>query len=126
MSFATKRNRGGIDWGVNTKDYPYVTMNELAEKHPDDIWTVRGVYINNKSKYGPAPCLISDGLVLNLPRHMLQTVEEILKDAQDIADIKAGRVLFRLRPYQLDGDSRTFYSIEWLDAAASPEMAYTE
>lgn len=123
MSFASKHNKGGIDWGIETEGFPYHKLEDIYKELQDKPLKVYGAYISNKGKFGPSPALISEGMIVNLPNHMVDTIKQILSSPEDIADIKRGVVFFRVRPYELKDDPRTFYSIEWVDAQAEPERA---
>ena len=120
MSFASKHNKGGIQWGVDTKDFEYWSLKDLLEKDGDEEYILRGLFINkNKSEkelkeYGPSIVAILDDRLVNFPVHMLEEVEGILSDEEDIEDIKAGKVHFTIRSYESHG--KTCYSPNWVDA----------
>ncbi len=121
MSFAAKHNKGGINWGVDTKDFEYFGLKDLLERDGEGTeYILRGLFINkNKSEkelkeYGPSVVAILDDCLVNFPGHLAEEVEGILKDEEDIAEIKSGSVHFTIRTYESHG--KTCYSPNWVDA----------
>lgn len=120
MSFASKHKKGGIQWGIDTKDFEYFKLEDLYEKDGKDAtYQLCGVFINrNKTEkelkeYGPSVVAILGDKLVNLPSHMADEVKEIMGDEEDVADIKAGNVWFRIRSYESHG--KTCYSPDWLE-----------
>lgn len=118
MSFAERHKKGTIDWGINTDDFEYFSLKDLYEMNgPDQEYVVRGVYINKKKSeqqlkdYGVTPVAILEDKLLNLPNHMAAEIEEMLTNEEDIADIKAGKAVFKIRTYESHG--KTCYSPDW-------------
>ena len=118
MSFAERHKKGTIDWGIDTDNFEYFSLKDLYEMNgPDQEYVVRGVYINKKKSeqqlkdYGVTPVAILEDKLLNLPNHMAAEVEEMLTNEEDIADIKAGKAVFKIRPYESHG--KTCYSPDW-------------
>ena len=86
---------------------------------PDFEHQLQGLYINRKSEYGDAPVAITTEFFVNLPEYMLDEVQEILKSSEDIEDIKAGKVGFKVEPYEkkIGKQTKTCYGIRWIDIA---------
>lgn len=114
MSFATKHNKGGINWNVNTDGFTYKSLEELYKASADAIYILRGIYINRRSRYGDAPVAILDKYFVNLPGYLLETCEEMLRDEDTIQDIKAGRAGFEVETYT-SREGRLCYGVHWLD-----------
>ena len=120
MSFASKHKKGGIQWGIETTDFEYFKLQDLYEKDGEGVaYNLLGVFINrNKSEkdlkdYGASVVGILSDKLINLPNHMEEEVKEIMNDEEDVADIKAGKVWFRIRSYESHG--KTCYSPDWLE-----------
>lgn len=120
MSFASKHQKGGIQWGVDTKDMEYFERENLLDINgPDHIYLVKGLFINKNKpekqlkEYGPSIVAILEDKLVNLPNHMLEEVESILEDEEDVADIKAGKVGFKIRKYE--SHNKDCYGIDWID-----------
>lgn len=118
MSFASRHNKGSI-FNCNTEGFEYYSLKELyGNDGPDQVYKVQGIYINRKSEYGDAPVAILNECFANLPQHLLVECEDLLKSQEDIEDIKAGKVGFKIEPYQKEnkkGKLETFYGIQWVD-----------
>lgn len=120
MSFASKHKKGGIQWDIDTKDFEYFKLEDLFKKDPEGTaYNLRGVFINkNKSEkdlkdYGASVVGILSDKLINLPNHMEEEVRDIMNDEEDVADIRAGKVWFRIRSYESHG--KTCYSPDWLE-----------
>lgn len=115
MSFAAKHNKGSIDWGVNTEGYGYISRAEAYKEKPEAVHTLKGLYINTKGNFGDHPVAICDGYFIDLPENLLDDVKEILKSEEDINDIKAGKVGFKIEEYQSEKFKKICYGIRWSD-----------
>ena len=116
MSFATKHNKGGVNWGIETKDFEYFSLKDLYEKDGEGKeYILKGCFINtkNSSEYGPSVVGILEDKMVNLPSHMEEEVKAILKDEEDINDIKAGKVAFVIQPYKSHG--KECFGVGWVD-----------
>ena len=119
MSFAARHAKGSV-FECNTEGFEYKSLGELYEELGEDQeYPIQGLYINKKSEYGDAPVAIGHDFFINLPGHMLDECLEILKSAEDVADIKAGKVGFKIYTYvkELKKGSRTCYGVRWIDIA---------
>lgn len=113
MSFGSKRNKGLINFNIETGDFEFKALKDLEV---NNIYKFDGLYINTKSKYGPHPvAIVADAkLLIDLPKHLVDEVKDILADAEDVADIKAGKCGFRVYEYNTD-DKTLCRSINWVD-----------
>ena len=113
MGLMNKFNKGGIDWGIDTRNLPY---KELKDYNVDDIITIKGLFINKKGNFDPHPVAIIDGALLDLPSHLYEAANEILADHEVIEAIKAGKVGVKVRSYDSDKfKKKDCRSIEWVD-----------
>lgn len=113
MSFASRHNKGAIDWGIKTDNFQYVKREDLFKNAPDAVYAIRGLYINTKGKFGNHPVAILEDCFLDLPMHMTEEVTEILKSFEDIEDIKSGKVGIKLESYESNG--KTCVGAKWMD-----------
>lgn len=113
MSIAAKYNKGGIDWGIDTKDFKF---KKLADFNVGQVIPVRGMFINTKSQFGDSPAIITDDCNVNLPHHMVETIKEMLSDSELVAAVKAGKVGAKVETYAPKTcPELTAYSVEWVD-----------
>jgi len=99
------------------KDFPYVSLKDLLQAENGDlekIYTVRALYINNRSKYGEQPLIAIDDAYVNIPKHLIADVKKILDSDEMIDAINAGKCGFKVRPYE-DRNGAGRYSIDWID-----------
>ena len=118
MSFAARHQKGSL-FDCNTEGFEYKKLSELYAEEPDHEHQLQGLYINRKSQYGDAPVAITTDFFVNLPEYMLEEVQEILRSSEDVADIKAGKVGFKVETYekQVGKQTKTCYGIRWIDIA---------
>lgn len=119
MSFATKHNKGGIDWGIDSiESFRFMKPEEAFKANGADYaYCLNGMYINKKSNYGEHGVLIdcAHELLIDAPAHLNEEIKNILKDVEDVADIKAGKVGFQIYTYTDDKYKKECYGIRWID-----------
>ena len=113
MSFASRHNKGAIDWNIKTDGFEYKKREDMFKDSPEAVYTIRGLYINTKGKFGNHPVAILENCFVDLPMHMTDEVIDILKSAEDVEDIKAGRVGIKLEDYEANG--KTCVGVRWMD-----------
>lgn len=115
MSFATKHNKGSIDWDIDTKEFSFVTREKAFKANPENVHILCGMYINTKGNFGDHPVAICENAFIDFPDYMLEECQEILKDDEDIADIKARKVGFKIQQFTDKKFKKTCYGIQWVD-----------
>ena len=115
MSYATKFNKGNKFTFKPVDDAQYISLEDLYNKNPDQIHDVRALYINTKSKFGNAPCVAIDPVIIvNLPKHLLETVKEMINDDDCVDAINNNEVKFKIYSYKDKTFNKTCYGVEWL------------
>lgn len=101
-----------------TDDMPYTSLAELYATHgADAVFPLRALYINKKSKYGDAPVAITDFAFVNLPKHLLSTVDDMINDREVVKAINDGHAAFQVIQYvPRNYPDRMAYTVNWLDA----------
>lgn len=114
-SLMSKFNNTNV-FGIDTSDYKYTNLATLYNTDPEAQHKVLGLFVNTKGKYGAEPnAIIENNLIVNLPRHLLETVNELLDDDRYIDYIKAGHVGFNIYQYHSSKYNKDAYSVTWLD-----------
>ena len=114
-SLMSKFNNTNV-FGIDTSDYKYTNLTTLFNTDPDAKHKVLGLFVNTKGKYGAEPnAIIENNLIVSLPRHLLETVNELLDDDRYIDYIKAGHVGFTIYQYHSSKYNKDAYSVTWLD-----------
>lgn len=101
---------------VDTTDFQYKSLEELyAEYGAEEIFTVKGIWINSKGIYDDAPVVATDEFYVNFPSHLTGVTNAILQDKKAIAAINNGKCGFKIVTYVKSKYNKTCYSIEWVD-----------
>lgn len=103
-----KYNKTGFT--VNTEGFEYKNLMTLHAEDPDRTYVVRGIYINDKGKYGPSPLFATDSCYVNLPSHLLEICKELRADREAVNAINEGHMGFKIYPYEANGS--VYYSVE--------------
>lgn len=113
MSFANKYNKGSkFDFHLGET----VNYHKLSELYQDEeqVYPIKAFYINNKSKFGNSPVVaIAKDMVVNLPMHMLDTVNDIMSDDESVEQINRGEAGFSI--YKYSNKYGTQYNINFVD-----------
>ena len=101
MGFAEKYNKFNTIFNIDIKDFHFMDGQEFIAKYGDDVVKIDGLYINKKGKFKDHPIAIiaDDKILLDLPSHMTDTVNEVLTDSESIDLIKKGLVGLKAREY---------------------------
>ena len=103
-------------FGIDTTNYKYVNLNTLYDTDPTAQHKVLGFFVNSKGKFGAEPnAILENNLIVNLPRHLLDTVNQMLDDNRYIEYIKEGHVGFTIYQYHTNKYNKDAYSVTWLD-----------
>lgn len=115
MSFANRFNKGK-KFDFDTSKLEFTSLSDLFNNNgADKVYTLRAMFINTKSKYGNTPVFASDDFIVNAPSHMLDTVNEILTDAEAIASINNGKVGFKIYPYKSEKFNVETFGVNFVD-----------
>lgn len=116
MSIASKYNHGVRFDYIIPANTPFIGLASLySESGQGTVYTLHGLYINRKSKYGDAPVAIIDGYLVNLPKHLLDTVKTMLQDDEFIDSVNAEKVGFTIYTYTVKNSNDLRYSVNWVD-----------
>lgn len=100
---------------VETSGFKWVDLRTLYDTDPEKQYKVLGLFTNNSGKFGTEPVAIVDGFLVNLPRHILVAVQQMLDSDEIIQYIKDGHCGFKIYQYHSSRYNKDAYSIEWLD-----------
>ena len=114
MSFASKYNKTRR-WNVNTDGFEFKKLADLYLENPEKVYVMRGVFIHKSKdkKYKDAPVVITDEYFVNLPSHLIEIVNDMLRDDDTVGVIESGAAGFKIYNYESDG--KTYYSVYWVD-----------
>lgn len=125
FSFSKKFNKERL-FNVDTSNFDYVSLEDLfydslqsndgdSKAASETVYKIRGVYINTKGNYDPAPVIATDDCYVNLPSHMTETCMAMLADPSCIKAINDGKCGFTIYEYEQKRYNKTCYSVRWVD-----------
>ena len=116
MSYATKFNKSGNKFTFKQGDnVTYMSLEALFNMRESKIYPVKALYINKKSLYGDTPCIVIDeNTTVNLPKHLLDTVNDMINDEECVKAINNGEVKFVVYLYYEPHYKMDCFSISWL------------
>lgn len=116
----TNYNRGRNPFTFKAgEDFEYWSLKNLyATNKVDQVYVLRGLFINTTSKYGPQGVAVLGDRYVNLPKHMTAVVEDILQDQEAIQQINECRAGFKIYDYMNQNGNKS-YSIEFVNIEES-------
>lgn len=119
MSKATTYNRGSA-FNVNFEGLEFISLQDLYDqqepgKAEETVFKITGLFINQKSKFGPRPFVSTPNFLADLPAHMLETVQQMIGDPEVVEEINSGKVGFQLRTYTSKTYKNLCYTIFFVD-----------
>ena len=102
MSFAKKFNtaRSKFTFEPN-ENMSFVKPSELVEINGiDNVYTLKGCYLNRNGAYGNEPILITETHFVNAPLHLAETIHSVLKDDNAVKLVNLNKVGFKFYEYE--------------------------
>lgn len=98
-----------------TEKHEYKKLKELYEENKDGVYVVRMFYTNKKSMYGENEVVVTDDYIINLPKHLTETVEKIVENEDYLKLINEGKFAFTIYEYEYKQGKETkkAYSVNW-------------
>lgn len=114
MSILNKFNKGKMFDYDNTVEREFISFKELVNEHGiGKVYPIQAIFINDKSKFGDAPVLISNEFMVNAPQHLLETAKEMIADDNLVDMVNQGKVGFELYAYK--GKNGNGISCNWVE-----------
>lgn len=117
MGFAEKYNKFNTIFDIEIKDFEFMSGDDFISKYGHNVVKIDGLYINKKGNYDDHPVAIieSEKILLDLPSHMTDTVNEVLTDSESIDLIKNGLVGLKAHEYVDKTYHKQCVGYEWCD-----------
>ena len=98
-----------------TDNHEYKSLKELYKENKDGVYIVRMFYTNKKSLYGENEVVVTDDYIINLPKHLTETVEKIVNNEDYVKLINEGKFVFNIYEYEykLGKEVKKAYSVNW-------------
>jgi len=114
MDFKKFNRANARRFNFDAKGNQFTNLRKLwdMDKGGEKSYIVRACYINKRGHYGDEPMCITDGWNINLPKHLLKVIKDILSDDDAVETINEGKALFQIREYE--NESGKHYTIEFV------------
>lgn len=113
MSILNKFNKGKLFEYDKDEKRIFINFKELKAQYPKEVYPIRALFINKESKFGDAPVIVIDGLMVNAPSHLTPTVKEMIQDNDLVDLVNQGKVGFSL--YEYDNEYGKALSCNWVE-----------
>lgn len=113
--FSTLNKTFESKFDVTTEGKEFTTLKDLFAVNGKTPITVRGFFINTKSKFGANPIAILDDCLVNLPKHLTEQVEDIINDDEMVADVNGGHCGISIYEYENKKYGGTDFSVNFVD-----------
>ena len=110
MGFAKTHNHGAL-FSINTEGFEY---KKISEVELNTEYTVRGAFISKGGKYGDSPSIIMDDCFLNIPKHLVEDIRDLMTTPEAVEQVEAGLLAFSVYEYE-DSNGKVQRSIKWID-----------
>lgn len=110
MGFAASHNHGAI-FSINTEGFEFKKITDFPL---DKEMAVRGAFISKGGKYGDSASIILDDCFMNIPKHLVDDVKDLISNPEAINQVEAGKLACSIYEYQ-DSNDKTQRSIKWID-----------
>ena len=118
MGKFSRLNKFGNRFDIDLSEAPFFKLSTVyRDTDENEVFPLIAIYINGKSKYGAHPIAVTecDGKLaqIDLPQHLTDVVNEMLKDDELFNGIKNGECGFTVREYESNG--KTCYTVNFVD-----------
>lgn len=120
MAFSANKynNKNNLFTFKTPIDFEYTTLDVLFNENGnpiDKVYPVKAMFLNRKSMYGTHPVIVTDRELVDLPKHLLDTVKDMIADEECVDAINNGKVGFQIYQYIDSKYKKTCYSVTWVD-----------
>ena len=113
MNILDKYNNKPLFDYDKTKEREFAKLQDLFNHFgKDKMYIVHALFINTKSRFGDSPVIVTSDFMVNAPKHLLDTVKEMMVDREVVKLINERKVGFKIYNYR--GKNGTGYSVEWI------------
>ena len=93
--------------------FDFFRLSDLYNEDPEAVHIVRALWVNEGGNYGPTPVATLEDRYINLPKHLTDTVKDMIADSEAVDAINAQKLGFKVRTYESNGN--TCYSVTFVD-----------
>lgn len=112
MSLKNYNKKGVFDY--DPTNVPYTTLGQLYNQYGEnEKYQICAMWVHTSKEYGESPVFALADVLVNIPKHLTETVKEILKDSNTVDEIKAGEGWFNIYEYESHG--KKCYSLNFCE-----------
>lgn len=123
MKTLNKYNKGsGFEYQI-PEGVEFKKLKDLySKKDPDQTFPVYLLGVTKGGDYGPSAYAATDGCMISLPNHLVDTVRDMIADPEIKQLANAGELALKIVPYKRKDSKQTYFTVEWLqvDSADLP------
>lgn len=91
----------------------FATLKELYNEDTTDVYEIKSFFKNTHSKFGEHYVINTGDFLVDIPKHMNNTFNEMYDDDEIIKEINEGKCGFTI--YKYSKNHREYYSITFVD-----------
>ena len=110
--FSKYRRNMSIDWGIDTKDFPFVKCSDLPL---DTKIPFFGLFIAPDSGYGENPIAILEDQLFSMPQRFTDQVKEMMDDQAVVDCIKDKKAALVISTFESKKYKKTGYDIDFCE-----------
>lgn len=112
MKITDLNYKGGIDWGIDTKEMDFKKCEEMPQQTPLNL---HGFFTTPDTGYGRGAVAILDDTLLNMPQRYVEVVDTILSDDEMIEEIKSGKVAIEISSFISKKYKKIGYDVTFME-----------
>lgn len=123
MNFGKYNKFKTIDWGMNTENFPYTKLSDYPE---NATLQIKGLFLikDNLNGGNQAIAILKDSFV-NLPKHKVEVVTEIINDEDSVNAIKDGQCYIKTYKYKSEKYNKECFDFNFVPADEVAEILET-
>lgn len=115
MSILNKYNQGTSFNFQTPADFEFKTLKEIYnDKDRENVLPLKSLFINTKSKFGDSPVAVTDKELVNLPGHLLTSVQGMISDDEVVELVNKDHVGIEIYEYE-SAKWGTNYSVKFVE-----------
>ncbi|MDU4059536.1 MAG: hypothetical protein E7H60_23605 [Pseudomonas oryzihabitans] len=119
-----KYSNGGAKFEYdNEKERDYIKLGELDMSK---TYPIEALFINTKGKFGDQGVIISGDYIVNLPNHLTEMIEDMLKDEEMVDAINQRLFDFEIYEFESKKYNRKSHSINLVPSEKGQKEVQSE
>lgn len=117
MGVVSKYNKGERKFKYQMpEEAGFKNLKDLYNENGEEyVYPLMGLYINSKGYYGDQAVALCPDYFVNLPKHMTETVREMIQDDELVQAINSNNVFFKIEEYKPKNYDKKCYSVHFLE-----------